>query len=366
MNPIKLYNRGILIVVLALVSIGLVMVLSTSGVIVDYKYGNPAKFYLKQLLWVVLGMFLMRFFSVFDYNRLKKFIVPLLIFTVLSLISVLLFGTTVGGAKRWLRFGPISFQLSEIAKITVIIFLAWYIDRKTSKMKNFKDGLVKPSMVVGVILILIFLEQDFGVPFLIFLLTIILLFIGGINYFYFILAGLSVIPIIVYAIIKEPYRIKRITTFLNPWTDSQGAGYQLVQSLIAMGSGGLKGVGLGESRAKMLFLPAPHTDFIFPIIGEEFGFIGTMFILLLFFMLFVLGIKIALNSKNLFGQLLAFGITIMIILQAIFNMSMSVGILPTKGLSLPFISFGGSSIIVMLTSIGILLNIGKQSEYKNG
>jgi cell division protein FtsW len=365
MKQPKFYNHWVLIIVLALVSIGLVMVLSASGGMADYRYGSPAKFYLTQLLSVVLGIFSLLFFSVFDYNKLKKFIVPLLILTVLLLISVLLFGTTVSGAKRWLRFGPVGFQPSEIAKITVIIFLAWYIDRRTSKIKNFKDGLFKPFFVVGSIIFLIFLERDFGVPLLIFLLTIILLFIGGANYLYIIFAATAAVPIIIYAVIKEPYRLKRITTFLNPWADPQGAGYQLVQSLIAMGSGGLKGVGLGESKVKMLFLPDPHTDFIFPIIGEEFGFIGTMVILSLFIALFIFGIKIAVNAKNLFGTLLAFGITVMITLQALINMSVSVGVIPTKGLPLPFISFGGSSVLVMLTSVGILLNIGKQLRYEN-
>ncbi|MFH0948714.1 MAG: putative lipid II flippase FtsW [Elusimicrobiota bacterium] len=366
MNHPKSYNRGVLIVVLALVSIGLVMILSASGVMADYRYGSPTKFYLKQLVWIVLGIFSLLFFSVFDYNKLKKFIVPLLFFTVLLLTFVLLFGTTVGGAKRWLRFGPFGFQPSEIAKITVIIFLAWYIDRRTSKMKNFKDGLLKPFFVVGIIVFLIFLERDFGVPFLIFLITIVLLFIGGVNYMYIVFAGLAAVPVIIYAVMREPYRLKRITSFLNPWADPQGSGYQLVQSLIAMGSGGLYGTGLGESKIKMLFLPDPHTDFIFPIIGEELGFVGTMFILILFFILFVLGIKIALNSKNLFGQLLAFGLTTMITLQALINMSVSVGVIPTKGLPLPFISFGGSSVLVMLTSIGILLNIAKQPSYEKG
>ncbi|MBI5574483.1 MAG: putative lipid II flippase FtsW [Elusimicrobia bacterium] len=360
MKQPKFYNHWVLIIVLALVSIGIVMVLSASGGMADYRYGSPAKFFLKQVLWVVLGIFSLLFFSVFDYNKLKKFVVPLLIFTVLLLISVLLFGTTVSGAKRWLRFGPVGFQPSEIAKITVIIFLAWYIDRRTSKIKNFNDGLLKPFFVVGFILILIFLERDFGVPFLIFMITVFLLFVGGANYLYIIFAAAAAVPVVIYAVIKEPYRLKRITTFLNPWADPQGAGYQLVQSLIAMGSGGLFGTGLGKSIVKMLFLPDPHTDFIFPIIGEEFGFIGTMLILSLFFALFIFGIKIAVNAKNLFGQLLAFGITVMITLQALINMSVSVGVIPTKGLPLPFISFGGSSILVILTSVGILLNIGKQ------
>ena len=360
MSQPKSYTHRVLIVVLILVSVGIVMVFSASGVMADYMYDNSTKFYFKQLYWMVIGMFSMLFFSVYDYNKLKGMVLPLLIFTIFLLVSVLLFGSTVAGAKRWLRFGPVGFQPSEFAKITVIIFLAWYIDRRASKMKSFVGGMVKPLAIVGLILFLIFLERDFGVPFLVFLVTMVLLFIGGTNYLHVAMAALASVPLIVYAIVREPYRIKRMLTFLHPWNESQGAGYQLVQSLLAMGSGGLKGVGLGESRVKMLFLPAPHTDFIFPIIGEEMGFIGTMFILLLFLLLFYYGVKIALNAKDLFGTMSAFGITTMITFQAIINMSVSIGLLPTKGLSLPFVSFGGSSIFIMLSSIGILLNIVKQ------
>jgi len=353
MSKQKSYNPYILAIVLALLSIGLIMIFSASGI---YTF----QFVLKQLVWAILGIFSMLFFSKYDYEKLKTIIMPLLVFTILLLISVLVFGTVVSGAKRWLRLGPLSFQPSEIAKITVIIFLAWYIDRKASKMKNFKDGLLKPLIIIVIILLLIFLERDFGIPFLIFVITVFLLIAGGSNLLYVAYAGLASIPVMIFVIIKEPYRLRRMTTFLHPLADPQGSGWQLSQSLIALGSGGFSGVGLGQSRTKMLFLPESHTDFIFPIIGEEFGFVGTMIILLLFCALFMLGIRIALNAKNLFGSLLAFGITIMIAFQMIINIAVSIGIFPTKGLSLPFISFGGTSILVMFTGIGILLNIGKQ------
>ncbi|HAM38768.1 MAG TPA: hypothetical protein DCP53_05170 [Elusimicrobia bacterium] len=176
---------------------------------------------------------------------------------------------------------------------------------------------------------------------------------------------IAVIPVIIYAIIKEPYRLKRFITFLNPWADPKGSGYQLIQSLMAMGSGGFWGVGLGKSTIKMLFLPEAHTDFIFPIIGEEFGLLGTSIVLLLFLSLFYYGTKIAINSKNLFGSITAFGITLTIVLQSVINMSVSVGLIPTKGLSLPFISFGGSSILIAMASMGILINIGKQLKERN-
>ncbi|MEW6556983.1 MAG: putative lipid II flippase FtsW [Elusimicrobiota bacterium] len=360
----KSYNLWVFVITLILVSIGTIMVFSASGIMADYRYGTAFTFFLKQLLWVGIGLLSMLIFSAFDYNKLKKIVPVLLIFTVILLVMVLLLGPTIAGTKRWLKFGPVGFQPSEIAKLTVVFFLAWYVDRRTSKMKNFQDGLIRPFIIISIIAGLIYLERDVGVPVLIFLLALVLLFIGGLRKMYIVFAGLIVSPLIFYAILKEPYRLKRLTAFLNPWADPQGSGYQLIQSFLAMGSGGLAGKGLGNSQIKMLFLPEPHTDFIFPIIGEEFGLIGTMAILLLFFGLFYFGIKIALHAKNLFGTLLAFGITIMITLQMIINISVSIGIFPTKGLPLPFISFGGSSMVVMLTGIGILLNIGKQLKIK--
>ena len=209
------------------------------------------------------------------------------------------------------------------------------------------------------------MESDLGVPFLIFVTTIIILFIGGARFLHISCTFIAVIPVIIYAIIKEPYRLKRFITFLNPWADPKGSGYQLIQSLMAMGSGGFWGVGLGKSTIKMLFLPEAHTDFIFPIIGEEFGLLGTSIVLLLFLSLFYYGTKIAINSKNLFGSITAFGITLTIVLQSVINMSVSVGLIPTKGLSLPFISFGGSSILIAMASMGILINIGKQLKERN-
>ncbi|MBN1383261.1 MAG: putative lipid II flippase FtsW [Elusimicrobia bacterium] len=360
MNKAKSYNLGIWIVMLILVAIGIIMIYSASGVMADYKYGSASLFFRKQIVWVLLGGFSMVFFSYIDYRKLRNFVIPLLVLTIFLLIFVLIFGSTVGGAKRWLRFGPLGFQPSEVAKLVVIVFLAWYIDRRQSRMKNLKEGLLKPFGVVGIIMILVFLERDIGTPVLIFLITTILLFIGGIRLLHVCSAFITALPVIIYGILKEPYRLKRIAAFINPWADPEGSGYQLVQSMIAMGSGGIFGKGLGSSKIKMLFLPSPHTDFIFPIIGEEGGLIGTMTVLILFIILFYYGMKVALNAKDLFGSILAFGIIIMITMQALFNMSVSVGLLPTKGLPLPFISFGGSSIFMMMTSIGILLNIGKQ------
>ena len=341
------------------------MVYSSSAIMSNFKYGSSTLFILKQFIGVVLGTILFIIFSNFDYNKLRKYMIPLLIFTIVLLVMVLVFGKSVAGAKRWLKIGPLNFQPSELAKITVILYLAWYIDRRKSKIKNFKEGILKPFIVVGVILLLIFLESDLGVPFLIFVTTIIILFIGGARFLHISCTFIAVIPVIIYAIIKEPYRLKRFITFLNPWADPKGSGYQLIQSLMAMGSGGFWGVGLGKSTIKMLFLPEAHTDFIFPIIGEEFGLLGTSIVLLLFLSLFYYGTKIAINAKNLFGSITAFGITLTIVLQSVINMSVSVGLIPTKGLSLPFISFGGSSILIAMASMGILINIGKQLKERN-
>src|SRR3989339_1271617 len=271
MDRTKSFNSQIFMIMSILISIGLVMVYSSSAIMSNFKYGNSTLFLFKQLIWVLVGTVSFVIFSYYDYNKLRNYIVPILVATIFLLVLVLLFGKVVGGAKRWLRFGPLSFQPSELAKLTTILFLAWYIDRRKSKIKNFKEGLIKPFMIVGFILLLIFAEHDLGIPFLIFVTTIIILFIGGARFWHVSCAVLAIVPVVAFAIIKEPYRLKRFITFLNPWADPKGSGYQLIQSLIAMGSGGLWGVGLGKSTIKMLFLPEAHTDFIFPIIGEEFG-----------------------------------------------------------------------------------------------
>jgi len=361
MNKNVLYNLT-LFITLVLAAGGIVMVYSASGMMSNDRYHNSMMFFIKQLIWISVGFLSFLFFRKFDYNKLKDNTTVILAATFLLLVLVLIFAPSINGARRWFRFGPFSFQPAELAKFTVVIFLAKYIHNWNKKMNDFKTGMFKPFLIMGPILLLVFLEKDFGIPTIIFVTIIILLFVGGAKLKHLFLIFLPIIPIAIVFILKYKYRLSRLTIFLNPWSDPDGAGYQIIQSLSAFGSGGLWGRGLGESKINNLFLPESHTDFIFPIIGEEIGFLGTILVVILFIILFYTGTQIAKYAKNTFGSILAFGITLTISLQAIVNMGVCLDLLPNKGLPLPFISFGGSSLLMTFTSIGILLNICRQIE----
>ncbi len=361
MNKNTVYNLTFFITVI-LTAVGTVMVYSASGMMSDYKYHNSMQFFLKQLVWITIGLVSFLFFRKLDYNKIREHTPEIIAATFVMLALVLVFAPSINGARRWLRFGPFSLQPAELAKISAVIFLAHYIAAAGKKMQDFKAGLVKPFAIIGTIVVLIFAERDFGIPTIIFITSLILLYSGGAKIKHLAIVFAAILPLAVFYIVKHSYRMNRLTIFLHPWSDPGKGGYQIIQSLTAFGSGGLFGRGLGGSKIKNMFLPEAHTDFIFPILGEEQGFVGTMIILLLFVALFYLGIHIAKNAKNLFGSMLAFGITLMLALQAIVNMGVSVALLPNKGLPLPFISFGGSSLLMALTCMGILLNICGQME----
>ena len=283
----------------------------------------------------------------------------------LLLICVLVppFSHAAGGAKRWLQLGPLSFQVSELAKFTLIVYLADFLSRKPlSTLQNFWKGFLPPALMLGVFLGLILLQPDLGTVIAIGLVAVILFYLGRARMVFLLASFLAALPALTLLLFRVPYRRRRILAFLDPWDDPQGIGFQIIQSFIALGSGGLHGLGLGQSRQKLFYLPEAHTDFIFSIIGEELGLIGTLAICFLFFVFLVLGIRIAVKALDLFGCLLASGIVSMICLQAIINIGVVTGSLPTKGLPLPFISFGGSSLLINLVSIGVLLNIAKQSS----
>lgn len=361
MNKSATYNL-ILFSILMLTAVGVVMVYSASASMAAVKYHNPMRFFARQMIWLIPGFLSFMFFKKFDYNRLKNYIPAILIGTGLILIAVLINAPDINGARRWIRLGMLSFQPSELAKLSAIIFLAGYISDWHKKMKNIKTGLVNPFFIIGPILLLIFAEKDFGIPAIIFATTLILLYTGGTKLKHILYIILPIVPFAVYVILKNAYRVNRLLIFLNPWSDPNGNGYQIIQSLSAFGDGGLIGCGLGKSKINNLFLPESHTDFIFPIIGNETGYVGTMLILLFFVILFYSGLQISKNAKNVFGSILALGITLSISFQAMINMGVSVALLPNKGLPLPFISSGGSSLLVSLTCIGILLNICQQIE----
>ncbi|MFA5975579.1 MAG: putative lipid II flippase FtsW [Elusimicrobiota bacterium] len=355
-------DRPLLLATLLLLGVGLVMVFSASANMSETRFGSAYLFVRKQLLWDALGAGAMFLCMRIDYHRWQKWCWPLLGIAILSLGAVLAVGPVVKGAQRWIHMGPVTFQPSEIAKLALLLWLADYLDRHKSHLKNFRRGFLPPMMVVGAVLGLILKEPDLGTPILLGGVCLMMLFLAGARLTHLggtILAGTG--PLI-YELFCVGYRYRRLKVFTNPWADASGAGYQLTQSLMAFGSGGLFGKGLGASTLKLLYLPDPHTDFIFPVIGEELGFIGALTLVLLFVFWGIRGWQVARRAPDLFGQLFAAGVTGWVLLQAVINMSVSCGLMPTKGLPLPFVSFGGSSLVITMMAVGIMLNISSQGH----
>ena len=360
------YDKWLLLVTALLVGFGALMIYSSTSVItpVFAKKNITEFYYFKRHIFTIIIGFVFLFFAYYKLkpSYLKKIAVPLLIVSFVLLILVYLpgIGVTAGGARRWIRLWPSTFQPSELVKLSMVIFLARYMsmpEYRTDSIKSF----IKPVFIMGVFQAAIITQPDFGAVMSLAFLTFAMLFLSGIKLRY--IASLSVfaIPVII-KLVMEPYRLKRITCFLDPWKDPQGCGFQLVQSFIALGSGGLTGIGLGSSKQKLSYLPESHTDFIFSIIGEEFGFIGVIIVIALFLVLFIKGISIANRAKDRFVYYLATGLSLMISLQALINFAVATGLVPTKGLPLPFISYGGSSLLVNMVAIGILLNISKGED----
>jgi len=356
------YHRGdifLLSVVLFLVFVGVVMVFSASAIVSHEKFDTSYLFLIKQIIWTVMGVFLMLVLARIDYNKLQKFSRPLMVFSFSLLVLVLLIES--GEIKRWLKFGMVNFQPSEMAKICLILYIADVLDRKGSKLQDFKKGLLPILAVAGIFLILIYAEPDLGTAVILGLVVLAMLFMGGVRLFHLLSLVLASIPLLYFAVFHVGYRRERILTFINPWADAQRIGYQIVQALLALGSGGFFGKGLGASRAKLFFLPEPYTDFIFSIIGEELGFLGASLIIFLFVIIAWRGLHIATRAPNQFGNLLAAGITFLITFQAVLNIGIVTACLPTKGITLPFLSYGGSSLVFSLAGVGILLNISRQT-----
>ncbi|MEJ5226332.1 putative lipid II flippase FtsW [Thermodesulfovibrio sp.] len=362
---VRTFDRTLIIVVIALIAIGLIAVYSSTSVLasVKAKYADKGGLiYLKkQLFTLLIGFCFMVVFTFLSKNKLKGLVFPLLLLSFVLLILVFSpLGVSAGGARRWLRLWPSVFQPSELVKLSMVFFLAWYLSRPGYD----KDKISHFAVPVGLMALfqVIFLKQpDFGAAMSLGIITFMMLFIAGINLRYLGASFLLALPVIFY-LAKEPYRWKRITSFLNPWADPQGSGFQLVQSLIALGSGGLTGQGLGEGKQKLAYLPEIHTDFIFAHIGEEMGFIGACVVVILFFVLSLRGFKIATSQTEAFQYLLAAGITVMISMQALINFAVVTGLAPTKGLPLPFISYGGSSLVVSMIAIGVLLNLSRNRD----
>jgi len=356
------YDKWILIATVLLVGFGALMIYSTTSVITPSlaQKGVTEFFYFKRHVFtIMIGLSFMLIAYRLRPSFIKRMAVPLLILSFVLLVLVFMphIGVSAGGAKRWIRIWPSTFQPSELVKISMVIFLARYMSMPEYRTDRF-ISFIKPVLILIPFQIAILMQPDFGAAMSLGFLTVAMLFLSGVRMRYLASLCVAAVPV-VYFLIMEPYRFKRIISFLDPWKDPQGSGFQLVQSFIALGSGGLTGVGLGSSKQKLAYLPESHTDFIFSIIGEEFGFIGLVFIIALFLLLFVKGISIAHKSKDAFVYYLATGLSLMIALQALINFSVATGLLPTKGLPLPFISYGGSALLVNLAAVGILLNISK-------
>jgi len=359
----KKIDKVIFYSVTLLLLLGILFVYSSSYYI-SLKYtNNPYYFLIRQSIWAVLSFIVFIFFSNYDYLKLKKHIKPFILITIVLLLSVFIpgVGRVSGGARRWINLGLFSLNPSEIAKLTVIIYLSYILTKKQSKLVNFTFGLLPPLLLVTAVFFVILMQSNFSTATLLLLVSFVLFFTGGASIKHIFSIFITSLPILITFIIQVSYRKIRILSFLNPWEDMNGNGYHIIQSLRSFAEGGFWGVGLGNSVQKMGKLPTPHTDFIFSVIAEEIGFIGAFLIALIYMVIFLRGILIANRCENKFGQLLAFGITSMIALHAFLNMSIAAGIIPPTGIPLPFISYGGSSMIIMTASCGILMNISSYS-----
>lgn len=356
----------VFLIVFALVAFGCLMVYSASFYTADVRYGNEYFFLFKQLLGVGLGIFAMIFFTFFDYHLLKKFRYIILAVCVVLLILVFVpgFGVQSYGANRWVNFFGISIQPSELTKFALVLFLASYLSENHDKVKTFK-GLMPALIVAGVLCLLVIIEPSMSVTMCLAFLTFFMLIIGGINKKHTLLFSSVAVMAVPALIIAEPYRMKRLFAFLDPWISPQGEGFQLIQSLYSLGNGGLFGVGLFNSRQKYLFLPFAESDFIFSIIGEEFGLIGSLLLILVFGILVFFLIKIGLNAKDRFGCLLSCGVGILIAVQTLLNIAVVTGSIPPTGLPLPFISSGGTSVAVFMAGVGVCLNVHRKSREKD-
>jgi cell division protein FtsW len=363
------YDLVLLFPILSLIGIGLVMLYSSSSIMAQERFGDSMYFVKRQIVFALIGLAVLIISKNLPYVLYRRLAYVILGVTFLSLIIVLLpqVGHRVGGARRWLRFGPISIQPAEFAKLALIIYIAYSVAKKKERVREFSVGYAPHLLVSAVFIFLVVMQPDLGTAITFAVLTFILLFVAGVRLRYLLATGVAVTPLLALAIALKGYRWERFLAFLNPWRDPSNTSFQLLHSLLALGSGGPLGVGLGSGQQKLFYLPEPHTDFILAVIGEETGIFGVSIVLLLYALLIYQGVKIALRAPERFGTYLAFGLTLAVGLQALINSAVVMGLLPTKGLPLPFISYGGSSLLTNLLAMGILMNISSYArEHSRG
>jgi cell division protein FtsW len=354
------YDIGLLFPVLFLVGIGIVMVYSASSAMAIQRFGSDTFFLKKQAIFSAAGIMVLMTCRHVPYRCYKLLSYPLLLVSLLLLLAVpfTALGTSVGGAARWLRIGALSFQPAEAARIAMVIYLAYSMSKKIDRMKELSIGFLPHVIVLGLFTAVISAQPDFGAIAILGALTWIMMFIGGARIWHLVLSLVLLAPLAYGYMISAPYRVSRLVSFLNPWDYASREGYQTIHSLMAFGSGGLWGTGIGKGVQKLFYLPEPHTDFIFSVIGEELGLVGVLIILILYGLIIWRGLHIANTAPDTFGAFLAAGLTVALALQICVNIGVAMGLLPTKGLTLPFLSYGGTSLVLSMASIGILLNIG--------
>ena len=348
-------------VVVTLVCVGVVMVYSASAIVAADRFHDPFFFLKKQLFWALLGLGGLWVAMLLDYRWLERLVIPLLVlsFALLVLVLVPPFGQSINGTRRWFHVGPVSFQPVELAKFSLVLYLASFLSRRQEVIARFTEGLLPILLVAGGMAALTLLQPDLGNSLALIILTLALAYMAGARVQHMAAIAGCALPVVIAAIAMKPYRWRRMVAFVNPWDDPQGSGFQIIQSFLALGSGGWLGVGLGDSKQKLFYLPEPYTDFIFAIIGEELGLVGATAIVALFALLIWRGLRVGLRAPDAFGAYLGLGLTIMLATQTLVNLGVVTGALPTKGLPLPFISFGGSALLMTLFSAGVLLNISQ-------
>jgi cell division protein FtsW len=349
--------------VVGLVLFGALMVFSASAVMASVRFNNEEYFLFRQLAWAGAGLIAVAVLMHMDYHRLAS---PLVVFPALAMelvmLVVVLFVDRSHNTHRWFHLGMASFQPSELAKIILTLFLAYFLDLRKGQVNDWRHTLAPIALVSGIMAMLVLKEPDLGTTLALALVLVSMLFVAGMELRYFALAALVALPGLYFAVFHSNYRHNRIVAFLDPWADPLGKGFQIIQSFIAVGTGGITGTGLMEGKQKLFFLPEPQTDFIFAVVSEELGLIGALAIVAVFALILIRGLRASAACKDDFGRLLAIGLTVMIVGQALVNMSVVLGLLPTKGIPLPFVSYGGSSLMVNLLAVGILLNISQQAS----
>jgi len=350
-------------VTVALLGFGLVVVWSASTAISQEAYGNPYHFLIRQVVWACLGLVVMIAAMRMDYRRLRQ---PAVVYSALLATTILLilvlFLRPVNDTHRWIRLGGLSLQPAEIAKVAIILYLAYHLERRGDRVNEFLTSLFPALLLLGWFAFLVFIQPDLGSAATLVSIGAAMLFLAGVRLRHFATLSVLGLPLLYHVVMTAAYRRDRIEAFLHPWSDARGSGYQIIQSLIAVGTGGVRGVGLMDGQQKLFYLPYPYSDFVFAVIGEELGLLGASAVVLAFLVFLWRGVRAAWKAPDRFGMFLASGLTLAVVLQAFVNVSVVLGLLPTKGIPLPFISAGGSSLLITLLSVGLILNVSQHAD----